>query len=240
MEKKKVLITGASIAGNTIAWWLFLQNSEVTVVEQAGRFREGGQNVDVRGAGREVLRRMNLEEKVLGLSTGELGTDWVDENNKVIARFAVEDIGDGPTAEMEILRGDLSKLIFESAMQRAQYRFGDRIRAVEQEHNGAWVTFGKGSREYYDMVIVAEGVGSSTRELLFPDENKARYMDLTVAYFAIPGKDSDEHFSRQYNTTGGRGPPSNPTEPGRCGCIWGFRKDRKMKTNGMPAAKSNF
>lgn len=108
MNTKRILITGASIGGNTVAWWLSRQNFDVTVVEKAESFREGGQNVDVRGSGREVLRRMALEQKALDLTTGEVGTDWVNEKNNVIARFAVDDIGDGPTAELEIMRGDIS------------------------------------------------------------------------------------------------------------------------------------
>jgi hypothetical protein len=86
------------VAGNTSAWWLF---------------RHGGQNVDVRGAGREVLRKMGLERAAMDLTTGEAGTDRVDEDNRVLARFAVADISDGPTAELEIMRGDIARMIYE-------------------------------------------------------------------------------------------------------------------------------
>ncbi len=44
----RVLITGASIAGCAAAWWLAQRDCDVTVVEQAPAFRDGGQNVDVR------------------------------------------------------------------------------------------------------------------------------------------------------------------------------------------------
>lgn len=71
---RRILITGASIAGNTAAWWLGRQGFDVTVVERASRFRDGGQNIDVRGVGREVLRRMGLEEPALRKGTGEVGT----------------------------------------------------------------------------------------------------------------------------------------------------------------------
>ena len=45
----RVLITGASVAGNTAAWWLSRYGCDVTVVERAPDFRDGGQNLDVRG-----------------------------------------------------------------------------------------------------------------------------------------------------------------------------------------------
>ena len=71
MKNKTVLVAGASVAGNTVAWWLARYGFDVTVVERAERFRDGGQNVDVRGVARQVLQRMGLEEAALALHTGE-------------------------------------------------------------------------------------------------------------------------------------------------------------------------
>lgn len=224
MKTKKILITGASVGGNTVAWWLTRQNFDVTVVEKAENFREGGQNVDVRGSGREVLRRMGLEQKALDLTTGEKGTDWVDEKNTVIARFAVEDIGDGPTAELEIMRGDISRIIYDATKDRAKFRFGDSIETVEENGTGSKITFKSGIVECFDIVIIAEGVGSSTRELLFTNEYHSRYMDLTIAYFAIPGREGDGQFSRQYNTIGGRGATLKPGSDGKLRVYMGIHK----------------
>lgn len=61
---KRILITGASIAGPALAWWLHHFGMEVTVVERAPEFRDGGQNIDVRGAARTVLERMGLFKAV--------------------------------------------------------------------------------------------------------------------------------------------------------------------------------
>lgn len=58
---RSVPITGASIAGNIVAWWLGRAGFDVTVAERTDEFRDGRQNIDVRGPGREVLRRMGLD-----------------------------------------------------------------------------------------------------------------------------------------------------------------------------------
>ncbi|MFH7617530.1 FAD-binding monooxygenase, partial [Pseudomonas syringae pv. tagetis] len=85
----------------------------VTVVELASSFRDGGQNVVVRGAAREVLRLMGLEQAVNDLNTGETGLAWVDEENRTAARIDLSGLdGDGPTAEVEVLRGDLARLLY--------------------------------------------------------------------------------------------------------------------------------
>lgn len=112
----RVLITGASIAGNTLAWWLGRAGFDVTVLERAAGFRDGGQNVDIRGVGRTVLRDMALEDAALAAGTGEEGTAWIDGQGRIKAQFLIAEMDrDGPTAEMEILRGDLARLLYDGA-----------------------------------------------------------------------------------------------------------------------------
>ena len=212
---RRVLITGASVAGNTVAWWLGRAGFDVTVVERASGFRDGGQNIDVRGVGREVLRRMGLEQTALEQGTGEEGTAWVEEDGTIVAQFLTADTGtDGPTAEMEILRGDLARLLYEPAKDHATYRFGDSIADIAQDDDGATVKFAGGITERYELVIVAEGVGSQTRELVFPGENAPRWMDLTIAYFTIPRQPEDDRLWRWYNAPGGRSVSLRPDRHG--------------------------
>lgn len=59
---RSVPITGASIAGNIVAWWLGRAGFDGIVVERTREFCDGGQNIDVRGPGRAVLRRRGLEQ----------------------------------------------------------------------------------------------------------------------------------------------------------------------------------
>jgi len=223
---RRILITGASIAGTTAAWWLIQHGFEVDVVERAPSFRDGGQNVDVRGNAREVLRRMGLEELAFDHSTHERGTDWVAEDNSVVARFeaADSDTDHGPTAELEIRRGDIARIIFEAVREKATFRFGDRIADVVQTGNSVNVTFASGGQDFYDVVVVAEGVGSHTRELLFPGENEPRWMDLTIAYFSIPSLPGDSAYARQFNTIEGRGATVKPSRDGKLGVYMGIQK----------------
>lgn len=223
---QRILITGASVAGNTAAWWLAQYGADVELVERAPAFRDGGQNVDVRGNAREVLSRMGLEATAFGHSTKEKGTDWVREDNSVIARFEAADstTDNGPTAELEIRRGDLARIIHDAVRERVNVRFGDHIARVVQDNGGVDVTFDSGRTGRYDAVIVAEGVGSGTRELVFPGENKPRWMNLTIAYFSIPAVPQDGPYARQYNTVGGRGATLKPARDGKLGAYVGVHK----------------
>jgi 2-polyprenyl-6-methoxyphenol hydroxylase-like FAD-dependent oxidoreductase len=223
---RRVLITGASIAGNTAAAVLARQGFEITVVERAQAFRDGGQNVDVRGVGREVIRRLGLEAAALAHGTGEAGTAWVNEDGSEAARFNIDETGcDGPTAEMEILRGDLARLLYDRAKDGADYRFGDRIEAIDDGSDGAHVTFASRSIETFDAVIVAEGVGSSTRELAFKGENDPRWMDMTIAYFTIPKAAKDDRLWRWFNAPDMRSVSLRPDRHGTTRAMLAISKE---------------
>ncbi|MGU3537781.1 FAD-dependent oxidoreductase [Methylobacterium sp. A54F] len=220
-----ILVTGASIAGSTAAWWLARAGLAVTVVERAPGFRDGGQNIDVRGVGRTVLARMGLERDALALGTGERGTAWIDARGRVAAQFVTAGTGrDGLTAEMEILRGDLARLLYEAARTGAEFRFGDAVDGIAETDEGAHVTFASGRTETYDAVLVAEGVGSATRERVFPGENDPRPMDLTLAYYTIPRTADDDRMWRWYNATGGRGISLRPDRHGTTQVMLSLRK----------------
>lgn len=222
---RRILITGASVAGNTAAWWLSHYGFDVTVVERAPEFRDGGQNIDVRGVGREVLRRMGLEQAALEQGTGEEGTAWIEADGRVAAQFKVGlGEGDGPTAEMEILRGDLARLLYEPARAQATYRFGDSITAITQDDTAAKVTFASGGTECFDAVVIAEGVGSTTRDLIFPGENQPRWMDLTMAYFTIPRVPTDDRMWRWYHAPGGRSVSLRPDRHGTTRAMLSIQK----------------
>ena len=45
-HKKKVLISGAGIAGLTLAYWLNKDGHSVTIVEKSAESRQGGYKVD--------------------------------------------------------------------------------------------------------------------------------------------------------------------------------------------------
>lgn len=205
MKPQKVLVTGASIAGPALAYWLARQGMDVTVVERARAFRDGGQTIDVRGAGRVVVQRMGLEGLIQANTTQEQGIAFVDQDNRTRAFIGVNAFdGEGPIAELEILRGELAKLLIQHSQDRVTYRFGDSIEAIEDDGEHVQVRFAQGSEQVYDLVVVAEGVGSTTRNQVFGNEVERRSLDLYTAYFTVPWQPSDGQVMRWYNIPGGR------------------------------------
>ena len=204
MPSPSALIAGASIAGPAMAYWLERYGWRTTVVERAPALRTGGQNVDLKGAGLQVIRRMGLEDRVRAAHTGESGLEFVGVRGQVLARFPVGDpSGMSLTSEAEILRGDLAELLVSGTSASTEYRFGDRIMSLQQEGDAALVTFEQGSVERFDLVVAADGIGSGTRRLVFGDEPVVRSLGLEATWATIARTDSDTDWWRWFNTPGG-------------------------------------
>ncbi|WP_037051021.1 FAD-dependent monooxygenase [Pseudonocardia halophobica] len=204
MPPRTALIAGASIAGPALAFWLGRHGWRTTVVERAPRLRTGGQNVDLRGAGLQVIRRMGLEEQVRAADTGELGVEFVGPRGQVLARFPVGDAsGMSVTSEVEILRGDLAELLVSATSDSTEYRFGDRITSLRQEDGTATATFANAPDERFDFVVAADGIGSGTRGLLFNDEPVVRSLGVEATWATIPRTASDTDWWRWFNAPGG-------------------------------------
>ncbi|WP_430785373.1 FAD-dependent monooxygenase [Actinoplanes sp. G11-F43] len=202
MTTPHAVISGASIAGLSAAFWLRRTGWDVTVIERAPAFRDGGQNVDVRGVAREVLRRMGLFDQVKALHTTETGTVLVDPDGKV--RAALPSAGpDGATAELEVLRGDLARTILDALPALASV-YGDTIAEVTDGPEDITVTSTNGRVLRADLLVVAEGVGSTTRDRLFGSTVERRELDITMVFGTIPRTPTDDSRWRWCNLVGGR------------------------------------
>lgn len=226
MTAPHALITGASIAGLSAAWWLRRIGWDVTVVERAPSFRDGGQNVDVRGIAREVLDRMALTDAIRAKNTTETGTVIVDAHDKVIAELP-SDGPDGATAELEVLRGDFARAILESLPEGVRFVYGDAVAEVdESREDRVSIVTESGERLDASLLIVAEGVRSRTRDLLFAtSEVDAAPLGITMAFGTIPRTADDDGRWRWYNAVGGRQVHLRPDPYGTTRAILSYAGD---------------
>ncbi|NMH79445.1 FAD-dependent oxidoreductase [Pseudonocardia xinjiangensis] len=184
------MVAGASIAGPALAHWLCRRGAEVTVVERAPELRPGGQAVDARGVTKEVIRRMGLDAPVRAARTETAGANTVDVDGNVLETFrADDDGGDGYISEIEILRGDLSQVLYDDTRDGVEYVFGDRIAELTQDADGVDVAFAGGDRRRFDLVIGADGLHSALRAMVFgPRERFVRHLGLVLAFYSVPNE----------------------------------------------------
>ncbi len=204
-KQRSVLIVGAGIAGPVVAYFLHrFGGGKPVVVERAADLRATGQTVDLRGAGKEVARRMGIEDAAREKTTQEDGLAFVDTTNTVRAAFPTESFGGaGFVSEIEILRGELVNILYEQSRSNTEYIFGDHPTALSDQRDHVEVTFASGNKRNFDLVIGADGIRSKTRRLAFSGDNPTpiHYLNMYTAYFTIPYAETDKRWARWYNAT---------------------------------------
>jgi 2-polyprenyl-6-methoxyphenol hydroxylase-like FAD-dependent oxidoreductase len=193
---KRILISGASIAGLTLAHWLARYGFQPTVVERAPRLRSGGNGVDVRDHASDVVERMGIMPRVQAAATDVLGMKFVDADDRSVARIDTRD-----PAAVEIMRGDLAALLRE--VTDVEYLFGDSIQRLEQDADGVTVSFDQAGTRRFDLVIGADGLHSTVRRLAFGPES--RFLRHKDHYFAFANTDAslgENRWVTMYNQPG--------------------------------------
>jgi 2-polyprenyl-6-methoxyphenol hydroxylase-like FAD-dependent oxidoreductase len=185
----KVLISGASIAGPTLAYWLGKGGFDVTVVERAPAPRAGGQAIDIRGPALAVMREMGLLDQARAMRTHLKGMSMVDIDGKELSRTKERTLSAGRlnSGDIEILRDDLAGLLLQASQPGAAYAYGDTIASLTQDDSGVAVAFEKRAPERFDLVIGADGLHSNTRHLVFGEEAPlTRPLGVALAIFTTP------------------------------------------------------
>ena len=192
MRNQTALISGASIAGPALAYWLHRYGFRVTVVEKAPALRPGGQAVDFKGrTHRTVLERMGIWEEILQRQTGLHDTVYLDAAGRELAVMSGEFTG----GDAEILRGDLAAILYERTASDCEYRFGDSITALTETADGVRAKFERGAAQTFDLVVGADGIHSRTRRLAFgPERDYVRHLGY---YYCVAGAPGWGHDARR-------------------------------------------
>lgn len=184
---QKILISGASIAGPALAYWLRHYGFSPMLVERAPGPRPGGQAIDIRGVALEVVARMGLREAVTAARTRHKGMSVLDADGNETFRSTEMTFSAGrfDSGDIEILRDDFSALL-RGAIPDVPCVYDDQIIALTQHEGGVDVTFEKGAPRTFDLVIGADGLASRVRRLAFDAEQHLHPLDIAIGIFTTP------------------------------------------------------
>lgn len=196
---KTVLISGASVAGPSLAFWLSRFGFEPTIVERTPTLREGGYAVDFRGTSMEALRRMELLDKVKADATNMGDMFFVNARGRKTARMPAAAF----SGELEIMRGDLAKILYEATAKGTDYIFGDSIAEMVEEDDGVDVAFESGRRQRFDLVIGADGQHSNVRAKVFgPEAEFVKKLGLHASIFTVPNRLDLDYSGQLFSAPG--------------------------------------
>jgi 2-polyprenyl-6-methoxyphenol hydroxylase-like FAD-dependent oxidoreductase len=180
-----ILISGASIAGPTLAYWLKRYGFTPTVIERAPQLRAGGYPIDVRFEAVQVAKLMGIWPRLQQEKTTLEEMSFVNERGQRVGRVNLQAVPRTLGVDVvEIMRGDLARTLYELTKDEVEYCFGDSIQALKQDEEGVDVTFERGGSRRFDLLVGADGLHSNVRTLVFGDAAQfERYCGYQVGVF---------------------------------------------------------
>jgi 2-polyprenyl-6-methoxyphenol hydroxylase-like FAD-dependent oxidoreductase len=204
MADRTVLVSGAGIAGSSLAYWLARYGYQPTLIEIAPALPQGGYMIDFWGVGYDAAERMDLIPALRRVAYYIDEVRMVDGHGTSIGGFDTRAL-QATTGNrfFSILRSDLARAIFTTIDGKVETIFEDHITAIERDDAGARVSFEKSRARHFDIVVGADGLHSAVRRLQFGNEDDfENYLGYYVASFSVadyPQRDENAYVS--YTTT---------------------------------------
>lgn len=185
MENKRVLISGAGVAGLTMAYWLKAYGFEPTHVEKHPELRAGGYKIDIRGVALDIIERMEVYPSLVEARTDIQGAALMDSSARS-KEIDVDLCGGRVQGDLEIMRGDLCQILWKS-LKEIDYLFGDSIKKISESAAGVVVEFEKSDPQIFDLVIGADGLHSNVRQQVFGEESQfLKELGFYISVYSIP------------------------------------------------------
>ncbi len=187
---RKVIVSGAGIAGLATALALRQRGVAVTVLEQATQLREAGAGLQIAPNGSRVLQALGLDEAVEAVACEAAAKEvrlW-DSGR----RWPLFDLGADARARFGapywmLHRGDLHQVLraaFEAAAPGALLT-GVRVERAETIGDAVRVTAADGRAFEADVMVAADGVHSAQRRAVF-GEGSAYFTGLMAWRGVVP------------------------------------------------------
>ncbi len=189
MSRRKVLISGAGIAGPTLGYWLKRAGFTPTLLENAPALRSGGYVIDFWGLGYDIAERMGLVPEILRAGYHIREMRIVDAADKRISGFGTKVFVELTGGRyVTIGRSALSRLLFETLKGGTETIFGDEIVALDERQDHVAVRLKSGGERHFDLVIGADGLHSAVRRLAFgPQDRFEKRLGYVVAALEVSG-----------------------------------------------------
>ena len=188
-QNRRILISGAGIAGLSLAHWLVRYGFAPTLIERAPAFRQGGYMIDIWGTGYDTLERYGLLE-----AARQRG--YLFDRIKFVDARGQEVSGLGSAVFRRALGGrffsiprdDLARTLYDTIENRVETLYGSSIHAFGQDAAGVDVELSTGEKRRFDLLIGADGLHSRVREIAFGAETQFEdYLGYVAAAFVAGG-----------------------------------------------------
>ncbi|MBD2753501.1 FAD-dependent monooxygenase [Spirosoma validum] len=182
--EKKVLVSGASMAGLSTAYWLNRIGYRVTVVEMASQPRVSGAAVDLRGNAIDIVKRMGIFEQLKADRLQVERVEFKNADDGTEGSIALQSEGEElPNDDIEIERDKFVRILLDVLKKDVEFVFNNSITALSETKDDISVTFKTGPQRSFDLVFGCDGIHSIVRKIWFGHETD--YNHFLNAYFSL-------------------------------------------------------
>lgn len=177
-KNKKVVISGAGIAGLTSAIWLGKNGFKPVVIEKSPTIRAHGFIVSLSHKSYQYADELGILKKLCDRGAGIKESCYYDKNNRPMLTLDYQKLFQGLDI-VQIMRDELEMVLYEEAKDLCEFRFDNSLTKVVQDDNKVHIELKDGTTDTCDVLIGADGLHSTTRSLVF-DES-----EIEKSYFGI-------------------------------------------------------
>jgi 2-polyprenyl-6-methoxyphenol hydroxylase-like FAD-dependent oxidoreductase len=184
------LIVGGGIAGLSAALALGRVGVHCDVVEIADT--PLGASLGVSGRAAEALEELGVYDECYDAGTpftrDTTATSLMDAQGRLISAGPQRPDWPGAKTAIGIYRPILLQILADAGQRLGiKIQRGITAQAIEDCNGATSVTFSDGEKRQYDVVVGADGIGSRTRHLVFPDAPKPTYAGQISFRWMAPG-----------------------------------------------------
>ena len=163
-RNERILIVGGGIGGLTAAIALRRRGFAPELVERAASWRAIGTGIVIQPNAMKLLRELEVASHLEAAGAAVRWFQFLNRKGEILCEIDLTELWSSVGSGVAIERGELQKALLRE-VDGARCLLGVAVTSLSQREGSVSVGFSDGTSANYDLVIGADGIGSTVRAL---------------------------------------------------------------------------